>query len=99
MSDDATLDTLFLMVNSLGLGGLPTAFPRARAGAPLAGRILTCEQGFKPEADRLTAAGFPPVERLDGRFPVVLLLPGRQTEEALADFARGLDLLEPGGSL
>lgn len=98
-SDDAALDALFRMVDSLDLGGRPAAFLRARAGAPLAGRALSCEQGFKPEADRLAAAGFAPVERLDGRFALVLLLPGRQTEEVLADFARGLDLLEPGGSL
>ncbi|CAA7622053.1 16S RNA G1207 methylase RsmC [Magnetospirillum sp. LM-5] len=75
---------------------------RATADDALAGDwrdILVCEQGFKPEFDRLTAAGLKPVARLDGSFPAGLVLLTKHKGENRANIARAWDLLEPGGLL
>ncbi len=66
--------------------------------ARFAGRI-TFEQPHKQLADRLTAAGHPVVRRVEGVHSLVLLLPERQKDLTLADLARGMSLLEPGGIL
>ena len=78
-------------------------FLRAREGAALhaaAARGFACTQPFKPEADRLQRLG---VERLDedalpaAAFPLVLVLPPRQREEARALLAKACAACAPGG--
>jgi 16S rRNA (guanine1207-N2)-methyltransferase len=77
------------------------AFLRARPHANLQalGKRLFCQQDYKPQAAELDQAGFQCVEELEGKFPLVLLLPNRQREETQADMARAFDLLEDGGTL
>lgn len=76
-------------------------FLRARDGWPLQQRAwpdLLCEQTFKPEADALVRSGRVVGEAAaDERFPLVLLLPPRQREEARALYARAIDHAAPGG--
>ncbi|GAA4858811.1 class I SAM-dependent methyltransferase [Luteimonas vadosa] len=81
-------------------------FLRARAGAPLSGLpapVMTCVQGFKPEADALEGAGFQVHATLDAlgegdaHWPLVLVLPPRQRDEARALFAEALARVRPGG--
>ncbi len=75
------------------------AFLGARPHAdlkPVAGR-LQCEQSFKPLADALEQEGFHAMPELQGRFPLVLVLPGRQKEQVLADIAKAAALAEDGG--
>ena len=82
------------------------AFLRARDGWPLrevAGdREVHCEQSFAPFAQPLQqAAGWTVSGQLDdvagkGRYPLVLVLPPRQREEARALFARALALVADG---
>ncbi len=101
---DAALETLVLPL----LDG-PLAWPadggalflRARDGWPLHQRAwpgLVCEQSFRPEADALRRSGLPLVEEGDNRrYPLVLVLPPRQREEARALFARAVLHATPGG--
>ena len=95
---DAALDILFHPFETGALawprsGG--ALFLRARDGwpvhaAPRAG--LVCEQTFKPAFDALQASGLDVRgEEVDGTFPLVLVLPPRQRDEARALFARALD--------
>lgn len=95
------LDTLMLPFDE-GLLDWPAdgvLFLRASHGVALHRRPgLVCEQGFRPEADALEAAGF----AVDGhdparRYAVVLVLPPRQREEARALFAHALARTVPGG--
>ncbi|RDZ26332.1 class I SAM-dependent methyltransferase [Lysobacter silvisoli] len=76
-------------------------FLRARDGWPLHARPrpgLVCEQSFKPEADALLRSGLAlGDERDDRRYPLVLVLPPRQRDEARALFARALAQCAPGG--
>lgn len=59
---------------------------------------VTCEQSFAPERDRLQAAGFSVVDETDETgFDLVLVLPGRQRQEARAELARAASLVKPGG--
>lgn len=60
---------------------------------------LVCHNDFKPSADMLEAAGFKNETKLEGKFPLVLLLPERQKLQTLADFAEAFDILEEGGVL
>lgn len=61
---------------------------------------LTGWQPLKPLASAWERAGFARSEDLpDGKWPVVLVLPGKSRDEALAWFAMARDLLEPGGKL
>lgn len=78
-------------------------FLRAREGAalhalgPLA---LACTQPFKPEADRLQRIGADLIEEdalPAARYPLVLLLPPRQREEARALLAKACAAVAPGG--
>lgn len=100
----AALDTLAYALDNvpdLITGAESIAFLRAQphdSFSALRPR-LSCEQPFKPRADRLQAAGYRVTEALEGPFDVVLLLPERQKEQTLADLARGLDLLKEGGRL
>ncbi|GAA3924995.1 class I SAM-dependent methyltransferase [Luteimonas lutimaris] len=75
-------------------------FLRARDGWPLHERPLpglVCEQGFKPDADALRRSGWDVRAPDDGKYPLVLVLPPRQRDEARALFAEALDRLQPGG--
>jgi 16S rRNA (guanine1207-N2)-methyltransferase len=102
---DPALDALFVPVEQamIDLRARRVLFLRARSGAALlrhaqAGWI--CQQSFKPEAERLEAAGMT-VSEPDpaARFERVLLLPARQRDEARAQFARAVQHLAPGGVL
>ncbi|GAB3380446.1 class I SAM-dependent methyltransferase [Lysobacter fragariae] len=94
-----------------GEGG--ALFLRARDGWPLHQRAfpgLLCEQGFKPQADALQHSGIALVDPSlvdhadditqggEGvRYPLVLVLPTRQRDEARALFARAIAHAQPGG--
>ena len=80
-------------------------FLRAREGAALhaaGARGFACTQPFKPEAERLQRIG---ADALDedalpaARFPLVLVLPPRQREEARALLAKACLAVAPGGSV
>ncbi|MEI7036302.1 class I SAM-dependent methyltransferase [Fulvimonas yonginensis] len=101
---DSLLDALFLPF-AAGALRLPAdghaLFLHARDGFRLretAGAGWLCQQSFKPFADALQRAGRRVGEPApDRRYPLVLLLPPRQRDEARAAFARALRHLEPGG--
>ena len=103
---DLALDTLLL---PFGAGTLAwpadprrVCFLRARAGdaLPLDARAWRCEQGFRPHADRLLAAGLQLVPTIThGEFDLALVLPPRQRQESRALLARAAGLLAPGGGL
>jgi 16S rRNA (guanine1207-N2)-methyltransferase len=105
MAGDPALDTLLLPFQHDALAWPAQAgalFLRARSGAtlhaqPLPG--LVCAQGFRPQAEALGRDGFVLVdERDDGtRYPLVLVLPPRQRDEARAVFANAIARLAPGG--
>lgn len=100
-STDPALETLLLPFTSGRLRWPPAGalFLRARAGRVLQERPwpgLLCEQSFKPDADLLERAGFA-LDHGTGKFPLVLLLPPRQRDEARALMARAIDSLAPGG--
>ncbi len=102
-----TLETLLLPFASGALAWPvrgKVLFMRARAGAGLGDILvpadsLVCEQSFKPYADALAAAGYPPAAPLaDERgYAVVLLLPPRQREEARALLAQALQRVAADG--
>ena len=77
-------------------------FLRARDGWPLRQMDLAglrCEQGFKPLADALQAAGIEVLPELPADEPaadLVLVLPPRQRDEARALLARAVALAAPG---
>jgi 16S rRNA (guanine1207-N2)-methyltransferase len=101
---DAVLDALFLPVAD-GSVRLPAdgrvLFLRARCGHRLrevAQPGWLCEQSFKPFADALMREGFTVGDATpDARFPLVLVLPPRQRDEARALFARAARHAEGGG--
>lgn len=101
---DPALDALMLPFAS-GLLSWPDGgalFLRARGGPALhahAPRGLVCEQSFRPEHDALERAGFPTRPAGEDSFPMVLLLPPRQREEARALLAQALERTTPGGSI
>lgn len=76
-------------------------FLRAREHPALehfAGRLV-CQQGWKPHAAELEAAGYRVEREAHGLFPLVLVLPDAQRDLMVADLARGYDHLAPGGIL
>jgi 16S rRNA (guanine1207-N2)-methyltransferase len=104
---DPALDTLLLPFDQ-GALAWPRAggalFLGARVGAALLHRPLpglACVQGFKPEADALLRAGFhllgTSADDATARYPLVLVLPPRQREEARALFAHAIAHAAPGG--
>jgi 16S rRNA (guanine1207-N2)-methyltransferase len=103
---DVALDALFVPFDT-GELRLPAdgrvLFMRARAGIRLremASKSWLCEQGFIPFADELDRNGLRVDEPGDGeQFPLVLLLPPRQRDEARAAFARALQCLALGGTV
>lgn len=105
---DPALETLMLPFATGALawpadGG--ALFLRARDGWPLreiARDGLVCEQTFRPEADALVRAGrdvHAPEAAVDRTYPLVLLLPPRQREEARALLARAVRACAPGGTV
>lgn len=76
-------------------------FMRARMGPPLADLStdqVTCEQSFAPDRNALERASFRVEPDTDGEaFDIVLLLPGRQRQEARAQLARAMSKTRPGG--
>src|SRR5262245_57183037 len=75
-------------------------FLRARDGWPLHQRAwpgLVCEQTFKPEADALERSGLALAPPDGARYPLVLVLPPRQRDEARALYARAVAQCAPGG--
>ena len=75
-------------------------FLRARDGWPLHERPLpglVCEQGFRPDAQALERSGLDVRESDQSTYPLVLVLPPRQRDEARALFAQALARLQPGG--
>lgn len=104
---DPALETLFLPFE-VGLLAWPAEggalFLRARDGWPLRQQTrpgLVCEQSFKPDADALQRSGWTVVDPQhadsDARYPLVLVLPPRQRDEARALFAQALQRCSPGG--
>ena len=105
--DDRALETLFLPFAHGDLawpaeGG--ALFLRARDGWPLRASPrpgLVCVQDFRPDHDALARAGLTVrgADEVEGPWPLVLVLPPRQRDEARALFAHALDRLAPGGVL
>jgi 16S rRNA (guanine1207-N2)-methyltransferase len=104
---DPALETLFLPFET-GLLAWPAEggalFLRARDGWPLRQQArpgLVCEQSFKPDAEALQRSGWTVVDpghaESDVRYPLVLVLPPRQRDEARALFAQALQRCAPGG--
>jgi 16S rRNA (guanine1207-N2)-methyltransferase len=102
-ADDTVLDVLFLPI-ATGAVAVPSSqrvlFLRARCSPALqrhANPQWVCEQSFKPEADRLRAAGWIHAAEHDERFALILILPPRSREEARILFAQAVQRLAPGG--
>ena len=108
LAADPPLETLFLPLldGPLAWPARGALFVRARFGAPLQAPAwpgLVCQQTFQPDAAALERANLRVLTRaLDAateRFPLVLLLPPRQRDEARALVARALRAVEPGGRI
>jgi 16S rRNA (guanine1207-N2)-methyltransferase len=106
-NEDAALETLLLPFADGRLawpegGGL---FLRARAAAALQRMSLpglVCEQSFKPDADALERAGYAvraAASTEAATYPLVMMLPPRQRDEARALMARAVELVAPGGRI
>ncbi|MHA6204096.1 class I SAM-dependent methyltransferase [Dyella soli] len=103
-ASDAALEALFVPFD-VGQLRLPAdgrvLFLRARDGFRLremAGAGWTCEQSFRPFADALERSGMRvATPDLDACFPLVLVLPPRQRDEARALFAHAVRRAMPGG--
>jgi 16S rRNA (guanine1207-N2)-methyltransferase len=92
------------MLAFTGEGGLPVParalFIGAEPHPELAHWPDLCGwQPHKPHADAWDRAGFVRLDTPAGRFPLVLVLPGKSRDETLAWFALARDMLEPGGRL
>jgi 16S rRNA (guanine1207-N2)-methyltransferase len=107
-SEDRPLETLFLPLSEghLAWPASGALFLRARAGAPLQARSwpgLVCHQTFAPDAAALERLRLQVLtDDLDAatqKFPLVLILPPRQRDEARALLARALRLTERGGRI
>jgi 16S rRNA (guanine1207-N2)-methyltransferase len=75
-------------------------FLRARAGSGWQGRPCVATQPFRPEALRLQQQGIELLEEEalpSAQFPLVLVLPPRQREEARALLAKACAAVAPGG--
>ncbi|MBO6892483.1 MAG: class I SAM-dependent methyltransferase [Roseibium sp.] len=101
---DPVLETLLLPIetDAVELGdNAKVLFLRARAGKPL--RLfkttdLVCEQSFAPDRDALISQGLQvEAETEAAGFDAVLLLPGRQRQEARAQIARAVSKVREGG--
>jgi 16S rRNA (guanine1207-N2)-methyltransferase len=108
LAADPPLETLFLPLldGHLAWPARGALFIRARFGAPLQAPAwpgLVCQQTFKPDAAALERAHLRVLsDDLDAgneRYPLVLLLPPRQRDEARALIARAVRAVEPGGQI
>jgi 16S rRNA (guanine1207-N2)-methyltransferase len=104
--NDPVLDTLMLALNDGYVTSVPqpkTLFLRARFGyalSDLARENIICEQGFKPEHDRLRTAGFTVSSQVDGADnDLCLVLPPRQRDEGRALLARAVAQTKDGGTV
>ncbi|MEO8743270.1 MAG: class I SAM-dependent methyltransferase [Lysobacteraceae bacterium] len=102
--EDAALATLLYPFASGALAWPIDAcklFVHARDGWPLRAQALTsmvCEQGFKPFSNALQRGGLTVATNVaEEKFPMVLLLPPRQSEQARADLARAAQRTLAGG--
>jgi len=107
-SEDRPLETLFLPLSEghLAWPASGALFLRARAGVPLqAGSWpgLVCHQTFAPDAAALERLRLrmltDDLDTATQKFPLVLILPPRQRDEARALLARALRLTERGGRI
>jgi 16S rRNA (guanine1207-N2)-methyltransferase len=107
-SEDRPLETLFLPLSEghLAWPASGALFLRARAGVPLqAGSWpgLACHQTFAPDAAALERLRLrmltDDLDTATQKFPLVLILPPRQRDEARALLARALRLTERGGRI
>lgn len=105
---DPAIETLFLPLASGDIDWPDdgkTLFLRARMGNGLTGveaKNVDCVQSFRPYAGELEKAGFtvkPAVEASDRDYPLVLVLPPRQREEARALLAAAFSLARRGGTV
>lgn len=102
-AEDALLRTLLLPFagGTLSWPDAGALFLHGRDGAPLrqlGAPGLVVEQGYRPEAERLQAAGHALAGEDDRRrFPLVLLLPPRQRDAQRALFARAFARCAGGG--
>ncbi len=103
MSDPA-LDTLILPLETENIElhpGAKVLFLRARYGLALNalnGLDLLCVQSFAPDRDALQKAGLKvSAEPGEGKFDAVLVLPGRQRQEARAQLAEAVSRVTTGG--
>jgi 16S rRNA (guanine1207-N2)-methyltransferase len=103
---DDPLETLFLPLldGHLAWPDSGALFMRARAGAPLAARAwpgLVCRQTFQPDAVALERANVRVLthdpDPTTESYPLVMLLPPRQRDEARALLARAVRVTRPGG--
>lgn len=107
-SADLPLETLFLPLREGHIpwperGGL---FLRARAGSSLHGRSwpgLVCQQTFAPDAAALEGMQLrvltDALDTATATYPLVLLLPPRQRDEARSLLARAIRCVEPAGRI
>lgn len=103
-SPGPTLDAVFVPFHQRVLA-MPVSrralFSRARAGvwqSDFSTIDWICEQGFKPFADELERSGARVSDAADGEtFPLIVLLPPRQRDEARAAFVRALQRRADGG--
>lgn len=101
-SVNAALETLMLAFAGESALDVPAnaLFLGAQPHPALAHWPAVCGwQPLKPQAAAWERAGLARVERAAGRFPLVLVLPGKSRDETLAWFGLARDLLEPGGRL
>jgi len=107
-SDDLPLETLFLPLVERHLawpdGGV--LFLRARAGQPLQAHPwpgLVCQQTFAPDAAALERLQLrlltDELDTVTQKFPLVLMLPPRQRDEARALLARAMQSTQAGGRI
>lgn len=100
---NAALETLMLAFSADGGLAVPgrALFIGAEPHPALkAWSDLTGWQPLRPLAAAWERAGFPRADELpEGKWPLVLVLPGKSRDEALAWFAMARDRLEPGGKL
>ena len=107
-NEDRPLETLFLplLEGHLAWPGSGALFLRARAGAPLQTHSwpgLVCHQTFAPDATALERLRLrvltDDLAAIPHRYPLVLILPPRQRDEARALLARASRLTERGGRI
>jgi 16S rRNA (guanine1207-N2)-methyltransferase len=101
---NAALETIMLALENdpqLIPGKGQVGFLRARphAGLKQFSDRLICQQDFKTAAEALELGSYKLVDRITEKCSLILLLPDRQKEQTLADFAHAYDQLDMGGVL